>query len=252
VANVQLPKFKTTFGDIDNANFKGLQDIVKGLLNSTIMLTEELTYLLNNLDTRNVNEIDGDILVTGTITGDKIMANTITAIKMDVEQLSAIAADLGKITAGEIYGNYISTKETGYPKAEMSNTDNMFNVWASEGKGIQMKAFKSGSPFLDFVEGARTASMYYGSGSGLYLLTFNGEDLRLNPAGDVYLSPGGNVSVWSWDEIKTRSTGTTLQDELDTKVDFTDSVVNMTFDNTTRNLKLWNGNGGLVAQVNIP
>lgn len=103
MANVQLPSINTTPSEIDNANLPQLQKIVKGLMNSTAILTEELTYLLNNLDTRNVNEIDGDVLVTGTV----------TANKMNVNELSAITANLGHITAGlieavEIYGSLIS------------------------------------------------------------------------------------------------------------------------------------------------
>jgi len=60
VANVQLPNINITNDDIDAANLPQLQKIVKALLNTTAILTEELTFLLNNLDTRNVNEIDGD------------------------------------------------------------------------------------------------------------------------------------------------------------------------------------------------
>ncbi|MBA9088722.1 hypothetical protein FHR92_005240 [Fontibacillus solani] len=123
MADVQLPSFKTTFGDIDNANMQGLQEIVKSLLNSTIILTEELTYLLNNLDTRNLNEVDGDILVTGTVTAKAIAANSVTAEKIqagavvaekiDVGELSAISANLGHITAGlieavQIFGSIIT------------------------------------------------------------------------------------------------------------------------------------------------
>ncbi len=209
-------------------------------------LVKELTNLMLNLDKENIVEVDGDVLIKGTV----------TAAKMMVEELSAISANLGHITAGlieavQIFGSYIATSQS-FPRAEMSNTDNMFNVWASEGKGIQMKAFKSGSPYIDFIEGIRTASVYYGAGSGLYFLTEPGEDITLKAGGDVHFDQSNDVSFWSWSDIYSRSTSNTLQDELDSKVDYGSNVTNMTFDPTTRNLKLWNANGSLVAQVNIP
>lgn len=229
-------------------------------------LVQELKQLLLNLDTLNIRSLHAKVIEAETITSDKIQANAITsekieagsvvAEKIDVDELSAITANLGHIISGliesiEIYGSYISTNRTGYPKAEMSNTDNMFNVWASEGKGIQMKAFKSGSPYVDYVDGSKTASVYYSGGSGLNLITPSGDDITLNPSGDVHLSPGGNVSVWNWDEIKSRATDNTLQDEFDDKLSKFQGAVNLTFDPITRNLKLWSGASTLLAQVNI-
>lgn len=113
MASVNLPNIDITNNDIDAASLPQLQKIVKALLNTTAILTEELTFLLNNLDTKNVNEIDGDVLVEGTVTADKVAANSITADKMNVNELSAITANLGHITAGlieavEIYGSLIS------------------------------------------------------------------------------------------------------------------------------------------------
>lgn len=95
---------------------QGEQDInkmVKQLLNAYVILTEELTFLLNHLDTRNITEIDGDVLVNGTVIADKIAAGAVTAEKINVNELSAISANLGHITAGlieavEIYGSVIT------------------------------------------------------------------------------------------------------------------------------------------------
>lgn len=105
MANVELPSVNPSLGDISQSGVDQLRTLVKQLHNASVMQTEELLYILNNLDTRNVNEIDGDILVKGTV----------TAIKMNVQKLSAITADLGKMTAGEIYGAYIATSEDQYP-----------------------------------------------------------------------------------------------------------------------------------------
>jgi hypothetical protein len=45
--------------------------------------------------------IDGNLLVTGTITGDKVAANTIEANKLNVTQLSAITATIGTLRTAE-------------------------------------------------------------------------------------------------------------------------------------------------------
>lgn len=54
-----------------------------------------------NTDTWNEQEevIDGDLVVSGTITGDKIVANTITADKLNVTQLDAISGTIGTFSS---------------------------------------------------------------------------------------------------------------------------------------------------------
>lgn len=206
MANVQLPNINITNDDIDAANLPQLQKIVKALLNTTAILTEELTFLLNNLDTRNVNEIDGDVLIEGTV----------TALKMQVEELSAISANLGKITAGQIFGNYIATKEVGYPRAEMSNTNNLFQASSSAGRYIQMQSLASGIlPAIKLINDDLDGSIYPLTGnlrietsSGLGDITIaSGQDLRLSAAYFVTLS--------DWSKLYSYGNGQTLQEALD-------------------------------------
>lgn len=207
MASVNIP---TTSVD---PNEQDTGKLVKQLLNAYIILTEELSFLLNNLDTRNLNEVDGDILVTGTV----------TAGKMNVEELSAISANLGHIIAGliesvEIYGSYISTNRTGYPKAEMSSEQNLFGAYTDALRKIIIEAVNnnSGSPRI-LLESLGSSFSLYQQGSGSNIFTFNSE-LRLFSDKDIMLYPGVGYKVWSYfDQIKDLTTNQTLSNSLNSK-----------------------------------
>lgn len=179
MANVQLPNINITNDDIDAANLPQLQKIVKALLNTTAILTEELTFLLNNLDTRNVNEIDGDVLIEGTV----------TALKMQVEELSAISANLGHITAGlieavEIYGSLIS----GGTVQGATVTTRVGN-----GKGVSLK---SGWADLEIYSGVGTASLIFAIQDLLAdALLFFDRDGYLSAGRDLKLQAQGTISI---------------------------------------------------------
>lgn len=110
-----------------------------------IKLVRDLNYLLENLDTVNINRLDAKVIIAQTITAlqiaagtitaneiaahtitanqiaadtitsneiaanaitaSEIAANAVTAVKIFVSQLSAISADIGTITAGTISSN---------------------------------------------------------------------------------------------------------------------------------------------------
>lgn len=208
MANVQLPSIGITPGDIDNANLPQLQKIVKGLLNTTAILTEELTYLLNNLDTRNVNEIDGDILVTGTvtagkiaagaITADKIEAGAITAEKIDVDELSAISANLGHIKAGlietveligseivggTITGSTITTRNGGVGKGIVMNSG-----WAD----LEIySGVSSVSNTFSIIDLANDAGIWFARDGRIDA----GRNIRITAEGEVRINAPGGVFV---------------------------------------------------------
>lgn len=126
---------------------------VEDLKNAVAKMTKELTWLLNNLDTRNMNYIDGDVVVDGTI----------TATKIQVDELSAISANLGHIVAGliesvEIYGSYIATRNGDFPRAEMSSDNNLFGAYIDANHYIQILSDDSGVPSLIFVHGGQVKS----------------------------------------------------------------------------------------------
>lgn len=220
--------------------------------NTVGIMIKELSWLLNNLDTRNVNEIDGDILVSGTVSADKVQANAITAEKIDVSELSAITANMGELTSGAIYGALIATSKTDYPRTELSSTEKMFAAYSAIGRGIKMGAFGgSGGSFLEFVDSGSSANVYYGGTSGLSMISGPGNYIVIGGT-DIYLDVTNYIHVWDWADFKATNGGGTLQDTLDTKANVSESGYNLTFDPTTRNLKMWGKDSTLLAQVNIP
>lgn len=212
-------------------------------------LVQRLRQLLLTLDTLNIRSLHAKVIEAETITGDKIQANTITAGKMDVEELSAISANLGHIIAGliesvEIYGSYIATSKDSYPRSEMSNTSNMFAARASSSNAVEMRSNGSNSVAdVRFVNGGNLATISHPSASTGLLM--DGQTLRMEFS-NIYLNGYSRIEVPSWYNVRSGDENQTLDDALN------NLAYNMTFDSTTRNLKLWSRGGNLLAQVNIP
>lgn len=96
-------------------------------------------------------------LLNGNLDFENVRVKGLTAETIDVEVLSAITANLGHIIAGileavEIFGSYISTNRYGYPKAEMSNTQNLFKASSAPGVevGVEASALSTSSPAVTF------------------------------------------------------------------------------------------------------
>jgi hypothetical protein len=200
VANVQLPSFNTTPTDIDNAGMGELKNVVKSLLNSTIQLNEELTYLLNNLDTRNVNELNAEVIIAGSITADKIQAKSITAELISVNELSAISANLGHIIAGliesvEIFGSFISTNRYGYPKVELSDTEDMIGAYKSGNNAIQIYSPSDRfSPIIKYITPIGVAYMFYDIDYNAIAITSNDANIHINTTQEINIM--GQKGVW--------------------------------------------------------
>ena len=219
-------------------------DYVKKLANTTAKMAKDLEFILNG------NVAFDNIRVNG-IEAQNIKAGAITAEKIDVEELSAISANVGKVVSGEIYGNYIATSEHSYPRAEMSNTTRMFKVESAPGVGIEMRSIGSQNivPEMNyFNNGYEVRSSLPGPHSGLH---FSGPKVTME-IDDIYLRGYNAVHVLDWSRLKNEQTGTTISNELDNKANVSEAGFNMTFDNGSRNLKLWGKQGNLLAQVYIP
>lgn len=216
MANVQLPSFDTTPTDIDNAGMGALKDVVKKLLNSTIQLNEELTYLLNNLDTRNVNEINAEVIVANSITADKIQAKAITAEKIDVEELSAISANLGHIIAGliesvEIYGSYIATRNGSFPRSELSSDQNLIGAFKDANNHITIEPDYGGSPSLVMSQNAQPKfriNLLFG-----YPELYGNGGMRLFSNGTMFLD-APVIQVDDWNNLYSARIGRNLGEEL--------------------------------------
>ena len=191
MANVQLP---TINPDQDT------EKLVKQLLNVYIQLTEELTFLLNNLDTKNVNELNAEVITAGSITADKIQARAISADKLDVNELSAISANLGRITAGimeavEIYGSYISTNRYGYPKVEISDTTNMLGAFRTPDNSIQIYSpSEFFSPVIKFSTPRGNAYITYDIEENHLTITSNDASININTKQEINIL--GQKGVW--------------------------------------------------------
>ncbi|WP_318626885.1 hypothetical protein [Paenibacillus polymyxa] len=245
MANVVLPTVNPSLGDISQSNVDQLRSLVKQLHNAAVQQTEELLYLLNNLDTRNINEIDGDILVTGTI----------TAAKMNVQKLSAIAADLGTITAGvidsvEIYGSYIATSRDEFPKVEMSPEG--FKAYGPQGgESMSLGQADDGGALL-FMDNGSPRGSIFGDAEGFHVgnmasVHIKSTDDKTYLDGAVSFENATEVSglrIWNVQDLQQQLAeinGDILQN----------MIINATFDNSTRNLKLFSKTR-TVATVFIP
>ncbi|MEK4513650.1 polymer-forming cytoskeletal protein [Paenibacillus sp. FSL K6-2524] len=173
---------------------------------------------------------------TGTLDGvDGNFSGTITA--------STIIG--GQINGTRIVGAEIMTSEGSYPRAEMSSSQRMFGAWSSSNNGIEMRSVGSNSlSELRFTNGGAFASMSL-PGSGLLL---DGSRLTMEFM-EIYMRGYNGVTVPGWDRLRSEDDGESMRSALNR---MNDLAYNMTFDNATRNLKLWSRNGSLLAQVNIP
>ncbi|OAS19244.1 hypothetical protein [Paenibacillus oryzisoli] len=164
-----------SFGGADTIDVgQSLQEIRQALLRVVDALAEDekqLEWAVNgNLDVKNIR------------------AQSISADRMDVQQLSAIAADLGKITAGEIYGTYIATAEGIFPRAEMSNTNNLFTAYLDSDSYIQMDSDRLGTPTLVFQEGAINTLVAQIAGVGFSIIPTSGNMFINAQSGSLVLS----------------------------------------------------------------
>lgn len=218
MANVQLPNIDTAETDI--------KVLVPQLLNAYAKLTKELTWLLNNLDTRNVNELNAEKIVAGSIITEKLAAGAVTADKISVNELSAITADLGHITAGliesiEIYGSYISTRKNGYPKAELNDNGDLVAVWTDENNYVTIEPGLFGEPTMVYRR-AGAASLILGPVGVFTGLISPNLDMSIGSQnGTLSLLCGSGVlaevQIPSWEKFRGVANGVTLADVLATK-----------------------------------
>lgn len=198
-----------------------LLSYTKNLADITARMAKDLEFIINgNVDSKNIRaeSIETRNLKANSITTDKINAGAVIAEKIDVKELSAISANLGHIVAGliesiEIYGSYIATSRGGFPRCEMSNSDNLFAAHGGNGRSIKMVAYgNTGSPLLSFSDGQTLSLIYYKNGT-FHIDVSSGSDIYIN-ANNIYLSPYGQVRVNSWENIYSDKEQQTLKQAL--------------------------------------
>lgn len=193
-----------------------LRDYIAKLTDIVAIISKDLDFIINgNLDANNIraNSIETKNLKAGAVTADKI----------DVNELSAISANLGHITAGlieavQIYGSLISTNRYGYPRSEMSNTNNLFGSYLSPDNGVEIKP--SGWNNVPAVAFSR-------SGVGLEALISFPVNLTIDSPTGVTINAQQNsinlrtqgfgtyVNVDNWSKLRNDDIGQTMQQALD-------------------------------------
>lgn len=190
-------------------------------------LVQRLRQLLLTLDTLNIRSLHAKVIEAETITGDKIQANTITAAKMLVDELSAISADLGKITAGEIYGTYIATRENAFPRAEMSAMDNLFKAMQNANSYVSIDAL-GGNNSPQVLIKSLLANMVLLMLGNTANISVTGGNLNLHTTENMELTgdeirifPNNfrGIRVSAFSDIVDDSSGKSLQDILNEKQD---------------------------------
>jgi hypothetical protein len=153
--------------------------------------------------------------------GDEAFADAPFSVNVAGKMKAVDGEFQGEITASDINGGVITgalirTAIFGvYPRAEMSDSDNTFSVWAAVDKGIEIRSYGDGgvSDFY-FTNGSHYASMNLPGGStGLYLQ--GSSSLTIEFTDNIRLRGYGGTSVLSWNSFMSESTGGSLQSELD-------------------------------------
>ncbi|MNZ81318.1 hypothetical protein D3C78_999810 [compost metagenome] len=114
---------------------------------------------------------------------------------------------------------------------------------------------------IEFVDSGPYRSYIGFTNSSKQLELYAANDIRINSGLNVLINASYDVSINANRVIipfntylgsASSSNRLIMQSDLGGKADITDAGYNLTFDTTTRNLKMWNRYGDLMAQVNIP
>ncbi len=202
-----------------NQNDPDLKSLVYQLLNAYNKLTKELLFVLNNLDTRNINEIHAEKLVALSIETEKLAAGSVTAEKITVNELSAIAADLGHITAGliesvKIISSYFGTKDGEFPLCEIDSATNRIRSANSEIDYISMEPSIDGSPGL-FLTTQLNDTGVTSDSDVLYFTTTRDMRIKSIIGSIIFQTPMGSCEFESFYSIYDQSAGENLQSKLD-------------------------------------
>ncbi|WP_110933253.1 hypothetical protein [Paenibacillus bouchesdurhonensis] len=210
-------------------------DYVKQLANTAAKMAKDLEFILNGnvafdniraegIEAKNIKAeaITTDKLQANSVSTSKLQAGAVTAEKITVNELSAISANLGHIIAGlieavDIFGSYIATSRY-YPRAEMSNTSNMFKASSSANKYAAVDSNGPvGSPEISVNDQGQRLYLYQQSSHSL--ISSSGR-LTINVQDRINLQPGylGGVYV-SFSQLFDLDDGKSLLQKLDSKMD---------------------------------
>ncbi|UPK42460.1 hypothetical protein [Paenibacillus pabuli] len=202
-------------------DFEEVKAYLKDNINKIARSLQDIDFMINGtLDVKNIRAdgIEARNIKAGSITTEKIQAGAVVADKIDVGELSAISANLGHIVAGliesvQIFGSYIATSR-GYPRAEMSNTENMFGAYMSPSNYIQMYSpVGHYSPVLRFEAGGVPNYIFYDPTDNTFSITSSIADINISTSRDIQLY-ANSVRLAGWSILRNNGTGRSLDDEL--------------------------------------
>ncbi|WP_339211907.1 hypothetical protein [Paenibacillus sp. FSL L8-0333] len=191
---------------------------VKDLANTTAKMAKDLEFILNG-------NIAFDNIRAESIETQNLKAGAVTAEKITVAELSAISANLGHITAGliesiKIYGSYIATRKTGYPKAELNDNGDLVAVWTDAENYVTIEPGVSGEPTVTFRKNG-SPSLILGPAFGFTALLATLDLLVGSQSGSLSLRCGSgpldSVSVPSWSKTRSVEEGQSLAVALSSK-----------------------------------
>ncbi|MBY9082388.1 hypothetical protein KIH86_13835 [Paenibacillus sp. HN-1] len=188
---------------------------------------------------------------TGTFSGDLSAAGgTFTGTLVGVDGNFSGTITASTIIGGLITGAKYQTSDTLWPRVVIDPASIAFGVYTDPNNGILIPAYDGGLSKIRFLSDGNESTLYYNPVVGLGLSSYT----NLNLTGqNVYLTAtSGYIRIPSWSNLYSIGSSVTLQSALDAKINQAAAASNMTFDTTTRNLKLWSYTGALLAQVNIP
>ncbi|MGF6352489.1 hypothetical protein ABIE27_000385 [Paenibacillus sp. 4624] len=178
------------------------------LKNAVGKMAKELGWLLNNIDWKNINELN--ISLNGgasvNIANEGITVNDGTKNTFTVN------------TAGQVTmtGAKVQSSEDGYPRVEMNPDDTLFGAYSSADNYIQMRAVSvgTGSPQLVLVSPVGSLSLYQQANvSDIY--AFNSE-ARITAQRDIVLTPGSIAYdvIMPFEQVLDANRNTTLFAQL--------------------------------------
>lgn len=186
-------------------NVEGL-NTVEELKNAVGKMTKELSWLLNNIDWKNINEIN-------------ISLNNGAFVKIDDEgftinngQADTFKADInGKTTATGI----TVQSSNGYPKVVIDPDSNLFGAYASDTQYVRIVPLQATTNAPQVIIASPNGNLnFYQISAVSYLLAYN-SDMLLQASKDITLTPGAlnHVNV-AFDGLLDKNAGTTLYQQL--------------------------------------
>jgi len=190
-------------------NVEGMSSMDE-LKNAVGKMAKELTWLMQNLDWKNINELNiqlnGGAAVTINDEGITITDGTDVTFQADID---------GKVT---MTGATIKSSDE-YPRVEMNPDDNLFGAYATAASYLLINALGAGgSPQLISSNGLANITMFL-LGTIAHLST-TGADLYLESGKDIIISPGVGASYYAktpFSKLWDTDTNQTLQTKLSGK-----------------------------------